>query len=152
MILVKHRWKQNKTEVSGSLVLGFDDKGIARVPDIGNNRTAVETYCRFSKGLAKIVTAAGMLDVTGIPEEEVVEKLKKVSTEIPATGKVPKVSAEEVAESKGVFEPIKEKKVGSEDVTKKVVTSVPEEAETEVPTKKKTSKKKKSVGKKSKTR
>ena len=114
MIIVKHRWKRQRNEVSGSVVLGFNDKGIARVPDVGNNRVAVETYCRFSKGLAQVVTAepkviemeaappetseekVGMLDVpVGMSEKEVIEKLegaaKAVSEEVMTSVKSPAV-------------------------------------------------------------
>ena len=55
MILVKHRWKRNRNDVVGSVSLGFDDSGLARVPDVGHNRRSVEVYCKYSKGLAQIV-------------------------------------------------------------------------------------------------
>lgn len=58
MILVKHRWLKNRNIVAGSVVISFDTDGVAKVPDVGGNRNAVEIYCRFSKGLAKIVEPA----------------------------------------------------------------------------------------------
>lgn len=54
-IVVRHKSKKNKSQSVGSIVLGFDNYGIARVPDVGSNRVDVEAYCKHSKGLAEIV-------------------------------------------------------------------------------------------------
>jgi hypothetical protein len=163
MILVKHRWKRNRSDVSGSVVLGFDKNGIAKVPDVGNNRPAVETYCRHSKGLAEIVT------------EDVIAPA--------AMEEAPLVSVEEAKGSKGSFKPVgkapaekeevaPERVVGTLDVpagmsgdevverlrgaaevaSEEVMTSAKEDKPpAEKPAKKKSpSKKKKTSGKKSK--
>lgn len=56
MIIVKHRWKKNRLEVSGSTVIAFNEAGIASIPDVGNARLDAETFVRFSRNLAEIVT------------------------------------------------------------------------------------------------
>jgi hypothetical protein len=78
-IIVKHKRKKNKAVSAGSVVLGFDSYGVALVPDIGNNRSEVEAYCRYSKGLA-----------------EIVDVFEVRTTNIPASGSVPAVDPEEV--------------------------------------------------------
>lgn len=146
MIVVKHRWKKNRNDVAGSVVLGFNDEGIAKVPNMGNNRTAVETYCRFSKGLAKIVDPE-VVEKPVAPKKKAPEEFKKVTTNIPTTEKTPLVSAKEVVDSKGGFRPIEKTRPAS---TKEVMTSAmtEEKPAAEKISKKKTFKKK-TVGKKS---
>jgi hypothetical protein len=87
MITVKHRWKRNKTDTCGNVIISFDKNGIAKVPHVGNNIIDVELYVQSSRNLAKIVSVG---DVVMDSEEKVLEpkvvvkepEVKKVSEDI----------------------------------------------------------------------
>jgi hypothetical protein len=87
VILVKHRWKRHRSDVAGSVVIGFDGDGIAKIPDVGHNRKNVEIYVRNSKGLASFVT-----------EEPPKVEEPKVEKEKPEPIKVKKPKVEPVVE------------------------------------------------------
>lgn len=81
MIKIKHRWKKNKSDLCGSIVLAFDKDGIATVADVGNNRVEVDTYVRFSKGLASVVDESDPVVVKGTLKDEVVEVMTSAKEE-----------------------------------------------------------------------
>jgi len=93
MIYIKHRWMVNRNVTYNTLVISFNEKGIAAIEDRGNNRPLAEGACRFSRGNMEIVD-----DPDGN---------KRVETDIPAKEKTPLVSAEEVKDAK--IEKIEEK-------------------------------------------
>jgi hypothetical protein len=98
MIKVKHRWKKNKSDLTGSIVLAFNEDGIALVPDVGNNRSYVDVYVKFSKGLAEICTDAVPEPVTTRPEpkaEPVKEKKAVVEKEAAPVKEEPMADDEE---------------------------------------------------------
>jgi hypothetical protein len=98
MIKIKHRWKRNKSDMCGSIVLGFDEKGIALVEDRGNNRAEVDTYVRFSKGLASVVVDDEVPVhepevAKPAPEPEVVKPAPEPEVVLPGTMKTEVVEA-----------------------------------------------------------
>lgn len=118
MIEISHRWKKNRNEVVGSVVISFDKNGIARVPDEGNNRLAVAAYVRQSKGLADYVTAE-QPPKPEAPQPDVKEKLKKVEKKAePKKEALPdqptEVKSEDTAEKedKPAKKPVGKKPVG----------------------------------------
>lgn len=53
MVIVKHRWKRNRSEVVGDTVFSFNELGEARVPFMGHVLVDVEALVKASHGLVE---------------------------------------------------------------------------------------------------
>jgi len=118
MIKVKHRWMVNRNVVADSIVLSFNQDGIAYVPDVGSNRGMVEFYVRHSKGLAEIIEEEKVVErVAAIPE-------KKEKASIPEKKVEKKEEVKEEEKKVEKKEEVKEDKVDEKQIDKKSVKKI----------------------------
>jgi hypothetical protein len=128
MITVKHRWKRNKLETCGNVVLSFNDVGIAKVPNIGNNILDVELYIQSSRNLARIISVGDTILET--ETEPVVEK-KPVVIESQESKPVADITSKVVYKEEVSTEKVEVKSVETpvieESVEEEVVSEEPKE-------------------------
>lgn len=121
MLLVKHRWMKNRNVLSGSLVITFNDQGVAKVPDVGNNRDHVDRFVRNSKGLVSWVEERKP-EVVEPPKAKVEPKAKVVEAKVEE--KIEKVE-EKVEEKKSLFDTSDEKEPLKRKISKRSVKRTP---------------------------
>jgi hypothetical protein len=132
MIVVKHRWKKNRSEQIGDLVLMFGEDSIARVPDQGNNRVTVDLAVKFGKGLLEVVE-----DKPVQPHKEM-PKAKEAPVVVKEVPKAP----EAVKEAPKAPEPTKLGGLTAKDPEEVMTSALPKERkEVKTPPKKKATKK-----------
>lgn len=132
MITIKHKWKRNKLETCGNIILAFNDVGIAKVPNVGNNILDAELYVQSSRNLARIISIG---DTILEPETEPVveEKSVVVDTQVvkPVEDTTAKVSYAEAPVEKVVDSPVevKAESVDEESVEEAPVSEEPKAEE-----------------------
>jgi hypothetical protein len=82
MICVKHRWMRNRNLVQGTVIFSFNENGVARIPDQGNNRRTVEFIVAGSRGLMSVMEEAAPVVSEAPPTITVIEDKPKVKPKI----------------------------------------------------------------------
>jgi hypothetical protein len=128
MLYVKHRWMKNRNMLHESLVLCFDDKGLAPVEDRGDNRRMAQDACVRSQGQMTLiadepvpVTTAAEVKAAGERGERFTPVAKPAEVSLPKVEKAEKDEVEVWTTAKDEPKPKPKKAPPKKKTTKKTV-------------------------------